>query len=637
MVTHRSSAGQTANHFTDSSGGSISTSPSSAASSLAYNNYQPNHYTGFTTYAGPVQQPQSFGPGFHPAAPRASMYVPLVRCHPTDKSLEDPSKLTCFDRTDPSSCMLPPPTRQIAVLDPTEREAYASSAPNFIARNQLSPTTQLGYGSFPDTPRTVLSGVGPSYSPSLAGGYASHMASSNGYGSMPGESLNFPWPALEVVAEMTCEGGQAVTPEVHAKVEKGFFLSTVDNKWTCYRRNYFSVTCHFELHPNITNARMYLKRKNVNEQIQAMGMRLSAAVDGSGGKSIELIQHTPKRDAGPKSKIDIVKVSPTPSTGRGEHSLSPNGIYTVPMSTFHPTGVANGPQLPLQNSGDANGGATPILSTPHLSSQYGGYSGPSTAHLQLPGQHTQHSFERVQFKQATANNGKRRASQQYFHLIVELFADVRKEGSDSPAWVKVAQRVSEKIVVRGRSPSHYQNEGQHGQAGRGGSASGSSGYSTASGTYPGSNAGGFREATGNGFGGSFGGATGGYRANQYAMQPASDGSGSSPGSVDEGAVDNEHPIDSVMSDAERANIQEYEGYQYFPAPMYEGIPQHPLQPLAKIESTARYATEPRQYAVKAEYADAQPGAQWSIGGCGRFQGVDSSRGFFPDLSTAGYT
>ncbi|KAK0867582.1 hypothetical protein LTR87_014529 [Friedmanniomyces endolithicus] len=630
---------QATNPFADSGAGSISTSPSSAASSLVYPHYQTNHYTSLSSFAGPVQHPQSFVPSTY----RGARVPPILDAGP---------------------CMLPPPARHSlpTVIDSADhREAYVSSATPYLARNPLSPVTQAGFGNCPDTPRSVLSGVGPSYSPSLVGGYggASQMASSAGYGSMPGESLNFPWPALEVVGDMTCEG-QTVTPEVHAKVEKGFFLSTVDNKWTCYRRNYFSVTCHFELHPIITNGRMYLKRKNASEQIQAMGMRLSSAVDGSSGKSIELVQHTPKRDAGPKSKIEIVKVSPTPSPGRGEHSLSPNGIYTVPMSTFHATGAAQGPFLPMQNSGEMNGLASPSLATPQLSSQYRYNSGPSTtSHLQMPGQHTQHIFDRVQFKQATANNGKRRASQQYFHLIVELFADVRKEGSDSPVWVKVAQRVSEKIVVRGRSPSHYQNEGQHGQAGRGGSASGSSGYSTASGTYgSSSNAGAFRGTSGyaSNFGGggasAGGGGGGGYRANQYAMHPAnSDGSGdSSPGSVvDEGGVvDSERPLDAVMSDAERASIQDYDGYQYYPAAMYEAIPQHqqpqqqqalPPMAMAKLED-GRYGFAEamgRQYAVKTEYADAVPGAQWSLGGCGRFQGVESSRGFFPDLSTAGYT
>ncbi|KAK3072195.1 hypothetical protein LTR53_007266 [Teratosphaeriaceae sp. CCFEE 6253] len=635
-IASEASSYQPAHHFADSSG-SISTSPSSGASSLAYTTYQTNHYTGPPSFAGPVQHPQAFVPSSCAGARGPSII-------------------------DSGSCMPPPQARASlpTVIDAVDRDAFAPSTAPFLGRNPLSPSTHEGYASYPDTPRSILSGIGPSYSPSLGPGYGSHhaMAASVGYGTTPGESLHFPWPDLEVLGEMTCEG-QHVTPEIHAKVEKGFFPSTVDNKWTCYRRNYFSVTSNFELHGNIAGGRLYLKRKTANEQIMAMGMRLSAAVDGSNGKPIELVQYTPKRDNGEKTKIDVVKVSPTPSTGRGEHSLSPNGVYQVPMSTFHPTGQYPGPLLPLQNTGELHGGgATPSLSAPQLASQYGFSSASAAAALQLPGQHTSHSFERVQFKSATANNGKRRASQQYFHLIVELFVDIRKDGGggagEAANWVKVAQRVSERIVVRGRSPSHYQNEGQHGQAGRGGSASGSSGYSTASGTYGGTNPGAFRGSSSGGYGGGSGGgggggygASGGYRGNQYAPHHAtSDGSGSSPDSVDEGAVDGEPALDAVMSDTERTSIQEYEGYQYYPSPMYENLPPPPhaaLPPLAKLEGAVRASTatataiDPRPYAVKAEYADAVPGAQWALGGCGRFQGVASSRGFFPDLSSAGYT
>ena len=459
------------------------------------------------------------------------------------------------------------------------------------------------------------------------------MAASNshGYGTQASECANFPWPNLEVLLEMTCEG-QAVTPEVHAKVEKGFFLSTVDQKWTCYRRNYFSVQCNFELHPNITNGRMYLKRNNNSEQIQAMGMRLSAAVDGSGGKSIELVQHTPKRDNGPKTKIDVTKVSPTPSTGRGEHTVSPHGVYQIPMSTFHATGQVQGPFLPMQSAND--GSSPPPSQTPQLSSQYP-YSSSGSSHLPLPGQTTIHTFERVQFKQATANNGKRRASQQYFHLVVELFADVRKEGSDNPSWVKVAQRVSDKIVVRGRSPSHYQNEGQHGQLGRGGSASGGSSYSTTAGaSYSSINAGGFR-SSGSGYsgGGSVSGGSSGYRTNHYGYHQSPEHpeshSGSSTSSIDGGHVDGDYQMDAAMTDADRMTIHEHDGYQYYPSTIYEGVAQQTLPPLTKTDSLLRYTTDPRQYAVKAEYADAVAGTQWQAGGCGRFQGVNESRGYYP--------
>jgi meiosis-specific transcription factor NDT80 len=77
---------------------------------------------------------------------------------------------------------------------------------------------------------------------------------------------------------------------------------------------------------------------------------------------------------------------------------------------------------------------------------------------------TSHTFERIQFKNATANNGKRRAQQQYYHLKAELWADIRLDHTRIPVWVKVAHRVSNPVVVRGRSPSHYKNEGPTSQS-----------------------------------------------------------------------------------------------------------------------------------------------------------------------------
>jgi meiosis-specific transcription factor NDT80 len=456
------------------------------------------------------------------------------------------------------------------------------------------------------------------------------MAASNAhsYSAVANESLSFPWPNLEVLLELNCNG-VSVTPEVHAKVEKGFFLSTVDGKWTCYRRNYFSVNCNYELHPNVQNAHLTIKRNNVTERVQAMGMRLTAVVDGSQGKSIELVQHTPKRDNGPKNKIDVTKVCPAPS-GRQDSTISPHGVYQIPMQTYHPTGQTPGPNLPLQNTPDDG---SPIQSEVTPASHYGlGMTG--ATHVPTPGSATAHTFERVQFKQATANNGKRRASQQYFHLVVELFVDIRKTEQDTPSWVKIAQRVSEKIVVRGRSPSHYQNEGQSGTAGKGGAAGPNGGYSVGGASFGGMNQGGFR-SSGSHYSGSISGGSNGYRSNHYGLNMPNDHpgshSGSSSSSIDGGPVDG-YQVDTVMSDADRIAIHEHDGYQYYPSTIYEGMATQ-LPPLGKIESNARYSTEPRQYAVKAEYSDAIPGAQFSAGSIGRFQGVESSRGYYPDLQT----
>jgi hypothetical protein len=63
------------------------------------------------------------------------------------------------------------------------------------------------------------------------------------------------------------------------------------------------------------------------------------------------------------------------------------------------------------------------------------------------------TFERLQFRVATANNGKRRASQQYFRLVFELVAEL-PDGSQHT----ISECFSSPLVVRGRSPGHYSND-----------------------------------------------------------------------------------------------------------------------------------------------------------------------------------
>jgi hypothetical protein len=63
------------------------------------------------------------------------------------------------------------------------------------------------------------------------------------------------------------------------------------------------------------------------------------------------------------------------------------------------------------------------------------------------------TYERIQFKSATPNNGKRRAAQQYFNLSVELHAVLANQHT-----VLVSTCESHNLVVRGRSPSHYPDD-----------------------------------------------------------------------------------------------------------------------------------------------------------------------------------
>ena len=242
-----------------------------------------------------------------------------------------------------------------------------------------------------------------------------------------------PFDPTKVFGTLRDRQSNEVQPEIHAKIDKGFFQA--DSAWTCYRRNYFSVACSYSFkRDGASNAHdIYLARPNAPpELVQAFAMCIAAKVDGDDGKPIELVQHTPKRDKGPMSSPDKRELKPNPTGNLGMF-----------------TGAAGGAFSPSQGGlGDydaAYPGGAPATDAQNVT-----------------------NFERIQFKKATANNGKRRAAQQFFHIVVELFARVAKgaggSGSSSgkssaeTEWVKVAHRVSAQMVVRGRSPGHYQDE-----------------------------------------------------------------------------------------------------------------------------------------------------------------------------------
>jgi meiosis-specific transcription factor NDT80 len=406
--------------------------------------------------------------------------------------------------------------------------------------------------------------------------------------------------------EITADG-QVVTPHIDAKIDKGFFISS-DAVWTCYRRNYFAVTVSFSLNPHLPNARLYVNHNGKAVQIQAFAVQLSAAVEGQGGKSIELIQHTPKRDKGPQMTMKKELLAPTPP---GKTHSDPYH----PMGSFHNGQPMAGPSLPLQTENESN--------HPYSPAGHG-----NNGHSQ--------SFDRIQFKSATANNGKRRAQQQYYHLVVELYANVQNPRDDEPNWIKIAARSSSPVVVRGRSPSHYQNEGPHSTgAPRGGSGTGTGGL----GHHPslGSNGGQpYGRSYGNGLSGSRSGALGGgmYRGNTYSLDPSPVGSHSvsSASSLSGGPVEGLVGGDQHMVDADDGGkaINGYDGYQYYPGTIYEGIPKTDAPPVG--------LPLPERRTIKEEFpGPAAIASGWQMGSCGRFQGIESSRGYYPELHThAGY-
>ncbi|KAF1976339.1 p53-like transcription factor [Bimuria novae-zelandiae CBS 107.79] len=504
--------------------------------------------------------------------------------------------------TEPSASVMLPPARSPGMGNPVSpsmgaaaRDNYTTSTPGLSRHpHALSPrySEVPRYGSLPETPRSVATAAMPlttSYTNSLMGSYGAQP--------QPGGETP-PFNAQEDYCDIICDGSK-LTPTIEAKIEKGFFMSH-DGVWTCYRRNYFAVNVYYNLHPWVNNSRLYLNQGGgkPQDQIQALAVSLAAAVDGSTGKTIELIQHTPKRDKGPQLAMKKELLSPTPPGKNHEHASS------YGLSSFHQSTQVAGPLLPLQQR------------DPEPSQQYSPASHTSNSY--------QHAFERIQFKSATANNGKRRAQQQYYHLLVELWANIQRPNDKEPRWVKVAARSSHPVVVRGRSPSHYSNEGPHnagtsrGAGSGGGPGQGPHGYSNGTSQYTT----GYR--TGLSGGGSSGLGGGMYRGTTYSLDqsPMGSHSVSSASTLSGSPVDNYVGDHHMTEDEDTKMIQSHTNYQYYPAPIYEAI-----QP--KVENTIPSALDRR---IKEEFpGSAAMGGSWQVGGCGRFQGMETSRGYYPDV------
>ncbi|PHH64792.1 hypothetical protein CDD80_1089 [Ophiocordyceps camponoti-rufipedis] len=306
----------------------------------------------------------------------------------------------------------------------------------------------------------------------------------------------------------------AMTPvkiDISGAVDKGPFLS-YDHEWTCYRRNYLACVCSYTMSPHyFPNLPLQFTPSSGSASGSASGppfhvygfaMCISAVVADNEGQSIDLVQHTPKRDKGPVNKPS--KIPMAPKTGTPSHHHHHQQQHHHPHHQHH------------HHQHTMN---------PYVEGPRGLYGADGlSAGQQLPAEHT---FERIQFKHATLNNGKRRAAQQYYHLIVELWADVGTQATEQ--YVKVAYRKSAKMIVRGRSPGHYQNErrgSQGSSSGPGAGPTGSlTGYAAAMSPIPeyggggGGGNGGHSSAMLSGAGaggdGSSGGGTGGYATTGY--------------------------------------------------------------------------------------------------------------------------
>ncbi|KAK8051295.1 hypothetical protein PG993_002680 [Apiospora rasikravindrae] len=224
-------------------------------------------------------------------------------------------------------------------------------------------------------------------------------------------------------------GHSPIKVEINGTIDKGFFLS--EGEWTCYRRNYFSCICSYSLTPNYPGAAMHYTPNSsaTHYEVYGFAMSISAMVHESDTHSIDLVQHTPKRDKGPVSRPDRVELSPKPP------QQTPH-----PLGTLYPDSHGHSHRLGV---GPASGGL------------YDGFNQSPSGHP------TEHTFERIQFKQATANNGKRRAAQQYYHLVVELHAHVGEIGRGGYAPQMQDYGPGSSMLGSTYSTGNYEHRGQY--------------------------------------------------------------------------------------------------------------------------------------------------------------------------------
>lgn len=476
----------------------------------------------------------------------------------------------------PRTTTLPHPGSQL-----TTRDIYSSATPSY--RRHPEHQHHLPRSpSFPAIRRHPLSSPTPSpiaYNP---------LRMDAGYGNKSQQNIP-PLNALVPLGHLSYND-QAQTPikvEINGVIDKGFFLA--DGEWTCYRRNYFSCVCSYSISPpGHPNTAMQFLRAGEQQAYPVYGfaMCISAVVADNDNLAIELVQHTPKRDKGPIAKPEKVRLSPKP-----------------PQTSHHP----------INNLYAGSGG--------DLGSSRGYDQGFGQTQSNLSNEHT---FERIQFKQATANNGKRRAAQQYYHLIVELWADTGTQGADP--YVRVAYRKSDKMIVRGRSPGHYQSERRastsSGPGGSGGGSISGAGYSS-----------------------------GMVGSGDYSSNPSMMTGGYAP-TYDPrsyGGTRHHHDMsmEPIISPDECKAITEPKGYQYYAATIYEGGEpdargHHQVEMFPRgggdhdnssstSSGTISSGFDPAKVKPEVELPSMfYPGpSYYGNNRCGRFEGKASSAGYYP--------
>ena len=226
--------------------------------------------------------------------------------------------------------------------------------------------------------------------------------------------------------DMRDAAGIQVLADIHARFVLKKKAARQRDFWILYRRNYFGIQGSYSLEglPDSSQEEtLYLYRNNDEPRpIQALFMCMRGVVETEEGPEIKIVVFNAKR-----KPLHVGKEPP---------AIEPRRMK------------------PLTE------GSTRF---------YAKSTGDRQDHMNVPMNHT---FHRNQFRAATQNNGARRTEQQFYHILLELKAEIMVDGV--PALFTVCSKMSEPLVVRGRCPLSFKDRDHRGKtSGRDRSGTGS--------------------------------------------------------------------------------------------------------------------------------------------------------------------
>ena len=218
----------------------------------------------------------------------------------------------------------------------------------------------------------------------------------------------------EIKGDMRDAMGAQVSVEMHARFVLKKKAAKQRNFWILYRRNYFGIQGSYNLEgsrDSTLDETLYLHRINHEPTpIQALFMCMRGVVENEKGPEIKIVVFSPKR--------------------------KPIHEGTEP------------PPIEPQRMKPLTEGSTKFFTES---------TGDRQDHMKVPMNHT---FPRNQFRAATQNNGARRTEQQFYHILLELKAEILVDGV--PNLFIVSSQMSDALVVRGRCPLSFKDKDKDG-------------------------------------------------------------------------------------------------------------------------------------------------------------------------------